>query len=345
MLKIIINAMLHQEEKMHSEPLVSAIIIFLNAEKFLDEAIESIFAQTYENWELLLVDDGSTDGSSRIALNYAQHYPGKVFYLEHDGHQNRGMSASRNLGIKQARGKYIAFLDADDVWFPQKLEQQVAILNSQPEAAMVYGRTLIWHTWMNDPKNKHRDYMFDLGLQPNTLIKPPRLVLLLLQGKYQTPTTCNAMLRREVFEEIGGFIESFRGMYEDQVFFVKLGLKLPAFVANECWARYRQHPDSCCAIAEKNGESDPAWLHLLGWIRDYLIEQGVTDRRIWNALNKAWRPQTSHGVRGFIQNLKWCIQRKLIWTALGVAKWTLPAPAYRWIQMKRGVILPDSTRN
>ena len=333
---------------MRSQPLVSAIIIFFNAEKFLEEAIESIFAQTYDNWELLLVDDGSTDGSSRIALNYAEQHPDKVFYLEHEGHQNRGMSTSRNLGIRHARGEYIAFLDADDVWFPEKLEEQVAILNSNRRAAMVYGRTLIWRTWMKDPANKQRDFMFDLGLQPNTLVKPPILVLLLLQGKYQTPTTCNAMIRREVFEEIGGFIEDFRGMHEDQVFFVKLGLKLPAFVANECWAKYRQHPDSCCAIAEKNGESDAAWLNFLDWIRGHLIEQGVTDRRVWNALKKAWRPvpyQASYGILGLFQNLKWHTERKLIWIALGVAKWTLPAPAYRWIQMKRGVILPDTIKN
>ena len=333
---------------MSSESIVSVIVIFLNAEKFFQEAIESVFAQTYDNWELLLVDDGSTDGSTRIALKYAEQYPSKVFYFEHDGHLNRGMSASRNLGIRHARGKYIAFLDADDVWFPQKLEQQAAILNSKPEAAMVYGRTLIWHTWTRNPQEKRSDYMVDIGIRPNTLVKPPRLILLLLQGKFQTPTTCNAMLRREVFEEIGGFIESFRGMHEDQVFFVKLGLKLPAFVANECWARYRQHPDSCCAISEKNGEADSAWLHLLDWVTGYLIEQGVNDRTIWNALNKAWRPvpyQASHGILGLIQNLKWHIQRKLIWTALGVAKWTLPDPAYRWIQMKRGIILQDTTRN
>ncbi|MBI2487676.1 MAG: glycosyltransferase family 2 protein [Deltaproteobacteria bacterium] len=333
---------------MSSESIVSVIIIFLNAEKFLEEAIESVFAQTYDNWELLLVDDGSTDGSTRIALKHAEKYPGKVFYLEHDSHLNRGMSASRNLGIRHARGNYIAFLDADDVWFPQKLEQQVAILNSQPEAAMVYGRTQIWYTWTNNPKDRRRDYMVDLGIRPNTLVKPPTLVRLLLQGKYQTPTTCNAMLRREIFEEIGGFIESFRGMHEDQVFFAKLGLKFPAFVANECWARYRQHPDSCCVIAEKNGETDAAWLHLLDWITEYLIEQGVNDKKLWNALKKAWRPvpyQTSHGILGLIQNLRWHIQRKLIWTALGIAKWTLPAPAYRWIQMKRGVILQDTTQN
>ena len=104
---------------MNQQPLVSAIIIFLNGEQFIEEAIASIFAQSYNNWELLLVDDGSTDHSTMIAQKYAQKYPEKVFYLEHEGHQNKGMSASRNLGISQANGEYIGFLDADDMWLPK----------------------------------------------------------------------------------------------------------------------------------------------------------------------------------------------------------------------------------
>src|SRR5262245_29470593 len=107
------------------QPLVSVIIIFLNAERFIQEAIESVFAQTYKHWELLLVDDGSTDGSTEIGRQYAAHDPEKVRYLEHEAHENRGMSASRNLGIRDARGKHIAFLDADDVWFSNILAEQV----------------------------------------------------------------------------------------------------------------------------------------------------------------------------------------------------------------------------
>ena len=132
---------------MRNEPLVTGIIIFFNAEKFFEESIESVFAQTYKNWELLLVDDGSTDGSTAIALRYAEQHPEKVRYMEHNDHQNRGMSATRNLGIKNAKGEYIAFLDADDIWLPQKLEQQVAILEDQPEAAMIYNSTYLWYSW------------------------------------------------------------------------------------------------------------------------------------------------------------------------------------------------------
>src|SRR6266487_5498276 len=156
---------------MPSQPRVSAIIIFLNAERYIDEAIESVFAQAYDSWELLLADDGSTDGSTAIVLQYAERYPDKVRYLEHPGHQNRGMSATRNLGIRNARGEYIAFLDADDVWLPQKLEQQVAILEQQPEAAMVYGPALLWHSWAGEAQNSQSDLvMQELGVPLNTLV-------------------------------------------------------------------------------------------------------------------------------------------------------------------------------
>src|SRR6266545_5517239 len=118
---------------MNRELRVSVVIIFLNAAKFIEEAISSVFAQTYNGWELLLVDDGSTDGSTQIARKYAASYPGKIFYIAHEGHKNRGMSASRNLGIRHARCEYVAFLDGDDVWLPHKLREQVAIMRAQPK--------------------------------------------------------------------------------------------------------------------------------------------------------------------------------------------------------------------
>src|SRR5258705_7087515 len=91
-------------------PLVSVVMIFLNAESFIQEAIQSVLDQDYSNWELLLVDDGSSDGSTQIALAAAGQYPQRVHYLEHADHQNRGMSASRNLGARHAHGEYLAFL-------------------------------------------------------------------------------------------------------------------------------------------------------------------------------------------------------------------------------------------
>src|SRR5918995_4247229 len=244
----------------NSKPVVSSVIIFLNAEKFIEEAIESVFAQTYDNWELLLVDDGSTDGSTQIALRYVERYPGKVRYLEHPGHQNRGLSASRNLGISQAKGEYINFLDADDVWFPHTMEQQVAILSSYPKAGMIYGSSLYWYGWTGNPEDSQRDFrdfVEECGVQPNTLIEPPELLRVFLRRDKgpcvfgSIPAPSSLMVRREVARSVGGFEEQFhqaRAQFEDRAFYVKVGLEVPVLAASECWCKYRQHPDSITSI-------------------------------------------------------------------------------------------------
>src|SRR5260370_40898850 len=103
-----------------AEGLVSVVVAFYNAERFLAEAIDSVLAQTYTRWELLLVDDGSSDSGQEIARRYATQYPGRIQCLEHPGHRNLGMCTSRNLGARHSRGEYIAGLDSDDVWLPRK---------------------------------------------------------------------------------------------------------------------------------------------------------------------------------------------------------------------------------
>lgn len=316
-------------EQTHTEPLVSCIIIFLNGQEFIQESIESIFSQTYSNWELLLVDDGSTDDSTAIAQRYAQQYPEKVRYLEHEGHQNRGMSAARNLGIDHSKGEYIAFLDADDIWSTQKLEQQIAIFQAHPQAAMVYGRTLMWHSWTGNPENQQQDYFFDLGVQPNTLIYPPDLLILLLKNKTQKPTTCNAIIRREVFTNVGRFEEQFRGMYEDQVFFCKLHLHVPVFVSDECWAKYRQHPTSSYSSTIQDIKKVAASrLFFLTWLRDYLTAQKVTNPQVWFPVYKdMWLCQHPQ-----LLNRWSLLQEQLIETG----RRTLPAAVRDWLWVAIG---------
>jgi glycosyltransferase involved in cell wall biosynthesis len=281
---------------MSSKPLVSVIMIFLNAEKFIQEAIASVFAQTYDTWELLLVDDGSTDGSTQIALQYAKQYSEKVRYLQHDCHQNRGMSASRNLGIHEARGEYIAFLDADDVYLPEKLERQTAILGSQPAAVMVYGATQHWYSWTGRDEDRRRDRLRKLGVPSDTLIHPPTLLNLFLRHQAWTPGTCGVLVRREAIERIGGFEECFQGMFEDQVFFYKLCLSAPVFVESGSWDRYRQHPDSWCEVTRSSGawypdrRPNPARGFFLKWLEEYFIAQRVMDQDLWNDLRKELWP-------------------------------------------------------
>ena len=318
-------------EDMRNQRLVSVIIIFLDEEKFIREAIESVFAQTYDNWELLLVDDGSTDASTKIALQYAEQHPGKVRYLDHEGHRNRGMSASRNLGIRHARGDYIAFLDADDVWLPDKLEHQVAILSAEPEAVMVCGPVQWWYSWTGNPEDAQRDHVVALDVQPNTLVKPPQLLTRLLGN--ETPITTSGLVRREAIESVGGFEESFHGLYEDQAFCAKLCSKAPVYVASRCWYRWRKHPGSSCSVAVSTGQYLHARLTFLHWLEKYLPEQGIKNSELWEVLRKElW--QCRHPI----------LYRLLVRMQLGagqmkellktVARCTLPVAVQRWLRAR-----------
>jgi glycosyltransferase involved in cell wall biosynthesis len=115
--------------KAGTEELVSIVMPFLNPPvAFMHAAIESVLAQSYPEWELLLVNDGSRGESVALAREYALQYPEQIRYLEHDGARNRGHSASRNVAIQQAKGEYIALLDADDLWLAGKLEEQIKIM-------------------------------------------------------------------------------------------------------------------------------------------------------------------------------------------------------------------------
>jgi glycosyltransferase involved in cell wall biosynthesis len=269
---------------------ISVIVIFLNAERFIEEAIESVRAQTYPHWELLLVDDGSSDASTAIARRYAAAQPGRIRYLEHPGHANRGMSAARNLGIAKARGAYVAFLDADDVWLPQRLERHVEVLERHRDVAMVYGPTLQWFGWTGDPADAERDHVRALRVQANRRYEPPFLLTRFLEGgNGNLPGICSLLARREALLEVGGFEEAFRNVFEDQVLLSKMCLAKPVYVIDACLDRYRQHPDSCCAVAQRQGLYDPDRANpgqraYLEWLEAYLAARGVDDPRLLKAL-------------------------------------------------------------
>jgi glycosyltransferase involved in cell wall biosynthesis len=292
---------------LNSKPLVSVIVPFLNSEKFIREAIESVFAQTYNNWEILLIDDGSTDRGTEIALQYAEQYPEKVRYLEHKNHLNRGITISSNLGIRNANGEYIALLDSDDVWLPQKLEEQVAILESQPEAGMVFGLSRYWSSWTGNPEDRERDYVPEIGIQPNMLFKPPTLLMLLYPlGDGISPCPSDLLLRRKLVESIGGFEESFTGryqLYQDQAFLAKVYLKAPVFFANKCWDWHRLHESSCVSIAKKAGNYHAARLFFLSWLKKYLSKQGFKNADVWYVLKAKLRPYRRTSLHPFFYHL------------------------------------------
>jgi glycosyltransferase involved in cell wall biosynthesis len=253
-------------------PRVSAIIIVLDGEAFIGEAIDSVIAQEFSDWELLVVDDGSVDRTRDIVKGYVDSDQERIRLLRHPDAGNHGMSATRNLGVENARGELVAFLDADDAWTPDKLGEQVAILDAQPDVAMVYGRTLVWNSW--NLSSTSADHFYELGVPPDAAYRPPRLFFQLLENVHQTPTTCNAMIRREVVLEIGGFDSRFRDMFEDQIFFAKLLLEHPVYVSSECWAMYRQHGASASAMTNEGRRVRQAHLRYLRALRRYLVEHG-----------------------------------------------------------------------
>jgi len=302
---------------------VSAITIFLNEERFIKEAIESVLSQTYDHWELLLVDDGSTDRSTEIARWFAERYPSKVRYLEHHGHENRGMSASRNLGVRHAKGTHIAYLDGDDVWLPNKLERQVAILESQPEAVMVCAPLQSWYSWTGNSEDMQRDALYGVGssgVHPygETLVKPPALLNLFLRDERFIPSS--VLVQREVIESVGGYEDVFRDGYSDAVVFVKMCLASTVFVSAEWWYKYRKHSESYTYRSWLAGE-DPAMRQFyLNWVGQYFLEQGVKDPEVWQALKDAlW---VHHHPR--LHRLKEMVIR--------LEKRILPVPVRRWLR-------------
>ncbi|MGH7571509.1 MAG: glycosyltransferase family 2 protein [Gemmatimonadota bacterium] len=133
-------------------PLVSCVIPVYNGERYLGEAIDSILAQTHPVDEIVVVDDGSTDGSSAVAKGYGD----PVLCVRQD---NAGPSAASNRGIEAAGGDVIAFLDADDLWRPEKNQRQLARLEASPEVAAVFGHVLnFWVEELREEAERFRDH-------------------------------------------------------------------------------------------------------------------------------------------------------------------------------------------
>ena len=120
---------------MSTNPLVSVIIPVYNCKLYLREALESVLSQTYSPIEIIVVDDGSTDGSVGVARSF-----GKL--VRYIGQPNGGIGAARNRGVEMAKGHFLAFLDADDLWMMDKLELQMTILSDQTDLDMVFGRVI-----------------------------------------------------------------------------------------------------------------------------------------------------------------------------------------------------------
>lgn len=305
---------------------------FLNMqEAFFREAIESVLAQTGSDWELLLVDDGSTNENSEVAREYVRQDPARLRYLHHDEHRNLGMSASRNLALRHSRGEYIAFLDADDVWLPDKLERQIPILAFWPDAALTYWNTLSWYSWTGDTADEERDHLRTLGVPLDRLIDPPLLIVGYLLGRAAIPCMCSLLARRSAIQRVGGFEESFPGLYEDQVFYAKMMLAYPVVVSGGWKEKYRRHSDSCTSVADRAGQTYEGHERYLRWLEEYLATermQGtyvwkIVQRRLWFTRHRRVERAVDVG-RGAGRRIRRAPRR--------IAKRALPGSAVQWLK-------------
>ena len=176
-----------------AKPLASGVIPLYNGERFLAKAIESVLAQTYEPIEIFVVDDGSTDGGADIAKSFDQ-----IQYI----HQtNQGQAAAMNAGVKAAQGVFISFLDADDMWTPNKLDVQIAYLLQHPHAGYVMGKTLNF-------------------IEPGTQ-RPARLTKDLLPGVSLLLSLGAIVVRKAIFDQVGYFDTTYK-ISKDVDWFVRV---------------------------------------------------------------------------------------------------------------------------
>jgi glycosyltransferase involved in cell wall biosynthesis len=322
-----------------SGPLVSVITIFLNEERFLAEAIESVVAQTHPNWELFLCDDGSTDGSAAIAREWVDRHPDRIHYLTHPGGENRGMSATRNLGLQHSRGEYVAFLDGDDVFLPTKLARQLDVLQAAPSASMAPSRTLYWHSWTGQEQDADLDRFSRLVGPAGRVVRGSRVLNRILRGTVEAICTCGVLIRRDAVTRAGGFEPQFRGLFEDQAFFAKLLVNDKIFIMDECLDLYRQHPDSCCAVATRS--MSVVLSHraaFLRWFGHWLEQHGAPASVRWTValeLRLHDHPALVEGRRRARERAR-AISGSLVSGSFAVARRLLPTRLRLWLWDRLG---------
>jgi glycosyltransferase involved in cell wall biosynthesis len=201
---------------------VSAVIPAYNCQEFIAEAVESVLEQTWAHLECIAVDDGSTDRTGIILAGFGD----RIRCLRTS---NRGPAAARNVGARAANGELIAFLDADDVWEPTKIERQVALYKARPALGLVYCALRVV-----DRQGRHLSFRpapDPAAVLRNTLLHEPPAVSLAQTG----------VIPRHVFFASGGFDERLRGP-EDSDLAWRLAARFPIAAVREPLCRYRRHP-------------------------------------------------------------------------------------------------------
>lgn len=225
---------------MNAHPLISVVVPAYNAARFLAETLQSVLAQTYQNWELLIINDGSTDNTAEIAEQYRQHDRRIRLYSQ----PNQGVSAARNLGVELAQGELIAFLDADDRWLPEKLATHVGHLAANPSIGVSFAKVR---------------YLRANGT-PTSLIATASLVdIQSWDFIYANPTitTSNVVIRKEIFQQLRGF-DPTMSYSEDMDLFFRI-------LCNSSWKIEGIEPVLVEYRTQDNGLSSSLYRMEAGW--------------------------------------------------------------------------------
>ena len=207
-----------------TKPLVSVIMNCLNGEKYLKEAIDSIYTQTYKNWEIILLDNASTDSSAEIAKSYDKRL--RYFRLE----ETIPLGAARNKALEQARGEFIAFLDTDDLWMPEKLGRQVPLFDD-PRVGLVYSDVITFNS-NNDESRISDKFTFCRGMCFSQLLNNFFLSI------------PSVIIRKTALDqEVEWFDHSFN-LIEDLDLFIRIGHSWKLNMCQDALAKYRVHKSS-----------------------------------------------------------------------------------------------------
>jgi glycosyltransferase involved in cell wall biosynthesis len=196
-----------------------------NAERFIAGCLESALQQTIQDFEIIVVNDGSTDGTEDLVLATSQRHPGKIRYFKQ---RNRGPATARNFGAAHARGRYLAFLDADDVWLPRKLEVLLDVFEKNPEAGFCYS-----DAYAISADGKYGKTLMQYNRPASGWILPD-----LLQHNFIPLST--GVVKRRCFNEVDGFIDGITHA-EDYQLWLKLARSWPARYVSEPLIGYRRH--------------------------------------------------------------------------------------------------------
>jgi len=218
---------------------VAVIIPAFNRARYIGQTIESVLQQTYANIEIIVVDDGSTDGTREVLDAYS----GKIKRLEHPGQQNRGQSASINLGIEYADGEYVCVLDSDDYWELDKIELQVRYLEQHPDVGLIYCN--------GTAVNSNGDYLYDIYTSGHREENKPERIL--LDCYIHLPS--NSLMHMSVLRKAGCFDETLRAA-QDHDMLIRVAEITRFGYLNKPLYHYRRHEES---ISKSNQGATQRW--------------------------------------------------------------------------------------